>query len=154
MRPVERALQQCLSFIGSKLSLHAATPDLGRATMSPPVPVSAIMHHASKMLKRASELSAAVAGRRFRALIGVSPAVCATVWSMLRASLPPKASPAHLLWALLFLKVYATEHTSSIIAGADEKTFRKWSWAFAQLISNLRVVSRLNFFKHPHLIAI
>ncbi len=53
---------------------------------------------------------------------------------------PKDARPKHLLWALLFLKVYATESINSLICGADEKTCRKWSWTFVRLQSQLEVV--------------
>lgn len=97
---------------------------------------------AAQALRRARGLSAAVENRRFQPLFGVSPALRAVAWNLMGSSLPRGPSPRHLLWALLFLKVYATEHVSAIISGVDEKTFRKWSWEFAALVSALKVVSR------------
>ena len=93
------------------------------------------------LMRQARDLSLADYPRRFRALFGASPAVCSVVWSLASRSLPPKARPIHLLWALLFLKVYATEHANASLAGVDEKTFRKWAWALLESISNLDVVS-------------
>ena len=43
--------------------------------------------------------------------------------------------------ALLYLKVYSTEEVYHAISGADEKTFRKWSWIYVSLIAKLNVVS-------------
>ena len=54
--------------------------------------------------------------------------------------------PVHLLWALLFMKVYAEESIhAGLVGGVDEKTFRKWVWIFVQEISYLEdeVVSRI-----------
>lgn len=93
------------------------------------------------IFRNAHGLSRVVRKRRFRALFGVSPEVMAETWSLLQSSRPPKSKPKHLLWALLFLKVYATENVNSTLTGADEKTFRKWSWTFVHLISNLNSVS-------------
>ena len=36
-----------------------------------------------------------------------------------------------------FLKVYATEENNASHVGADEKTFRKWVWFYAECIANL-----------------
>ena len=94
----------------------------GRALLTlvsmPPLsyfPPSSFTRCSSEMLRRAPEACVTSAERRFRGLFGTSPAICATVWSMLGASLPRGAAPSHLLWALLFLKNYATEHVNSSI---------------------------------------
>eukprot|EP00172_Hildenbrandia_rubra_P000214 Plantae.Rhodophyta-Hildenbrandia_rubra.ctg10970.p1 GENE.Plantae.Rhodophyta-Hildenbrandia_rubra.ctg10970~~Plantae.Rhodophyta-Hildenbrandia_rubra.ctg10970.p1 ORF type:complete len:128 (-),score=5.45 Plantae.Rhodophyta-Hildenbrandia_rubra.ctg10970:13-396(-) len=105
--------------------------------------------HASKMIARAPDLSRVVAQRRFRALFGASPAVCATAWNLMRSSLPPRSSPAHLLWGLLLLKAYSSEHVNCAITGSDEKTSRKWSWAFIKLLSDLQAVSQSIAFQTP-----
>ncbi|CAK4151827.1 unnamed protein product [Aphanomyces euteiches] len=46
---------------------------------------------------------------------------------MSRSQRPPNTTPQHLLWALMFLKTYATEGEYHALTGADEKTFRKRS---------------------------
>ena len=48
---------------------------------------------------------------RFRALIGVSPRVVSYLWATIdpREQMPQGVKPAHLLWCLMFLKVYASE---------------------------------------------
>ena len=81
--------------------------------------------------------------RRFRAMFGVSALVCSVIRNRLLRKIPDGASPVRLLWALMFLKVYRSEATNWTISKADEKTFRKWSWRFVELISNLNVVSFL-----------
>ena len=45
----------------------------------------------------------------------------------------------HLLWALMFLKLYCSEAVlSSLAGGVHEQTFRKWSWYFVHEIANLQ----------------
>eukprot|EP00171_Calliarthron_tuberculosum_P007915 IDg7915t1 len=79
--------------------------------------------------------------RRFRALFGLQPNVIARVWVLLSDKVPRNAQPRHLMWALLFLKVYATEHVNRMLTGADEKPFRKWAWCFVKLISGLQLTA-------------
>ena len=47
------------------------------------------------------------------------------------------ANPEHLLWSLLFLKTYSTEEILAAQVGANEKTFRRWAWFYAEGIANL-----------------
>ena len=81
-----------------------------------------------------------VSYRRFRAFFGVSPTVCVEAWLKLNGSLPEGARPVHLLWACMFLKVYATEEVHSSIAQVDAKTFRKWSWLLIRKLAELQMV--------------
>lgn len=97
------------------------------------------------MMRKAPGLSQVIEKRRFNALFGASPEVCQHLWSRIGSDIPPGASPKHLLWALMFLKIYASEHVHRLISGADEKTFRKWTWEFVNLIANLPVVSNHTF---------
>ena len=80
-----------------------------------------------EIFRKAHGLSRTVRQGRFRALFGVAPTVCAEAWELVHRKLPRNAHPKHLLWALLFLKVYATEHTNSILTGADEKNLESGS---------------------------
>ena len=88
---------------------------------------------------------------RFRTFFGVSPKVVENIWNRLDPfrTIEPIHSgvkPMHLLWALLFMKVYAEESIhAGLVGGVDEKTFRKWVWVFVQEISYLEdeVVSRI-----------
>ena len=61
--------------------------------------------------------------RRFRASFGASPEVCVELWQMTYASLPVLLTFEHLLWAFLFLKIYASESVLAGIVGVDEKTY-------------------------------
>lgn len=81
--------------------------------------------------------------RRFRALFGTTPEVCSIIWEKIGMNRPKKGTPQHLLWSLLFLKVYASEDVLSVITQSDRKTQRKWTWEFVTAISNLRMVCSL-----------
>lgn len=49
------------------------------------------------------------------------------------------ARPKHLLWALVFLKVYSTTQVHCcIVRWPDPKTYRKWSWLFVYKIAQLK----------------
>jgi hypothetical protein len=78
--------------------------------------------------------------RRFRAMFGTSPFNCSRLWLKLDLThLPNGARPKHLLWALMFLMLYNTEHILRTLAGGvDEKTYRKWTWLFIDCISELQ----------------
>ena len=66
--------------------------------------------------------------RRFRSTFGVSSTVCARVWQLLKRDGNLEGmTPDHLLWGLMLLKVYSFETQHAGMAGADKKTFRKWS---------------------------
>ena len=79
--------------------------------------------------------------RKFRGLFSVSPKVCSDVWEKVYLNIDSGAEPKHLLWGFLFLKVYSTEHVHCSIVGTSPKTFRKWSWYFVHVVSDLKVVS-------------
>lgn len=77
---------------------------------------------------------------RFRALFGISPNMASHVWEMIDPTnqMPQGVKPMHLLWCLMFLKVYASESVLCALAGGvDEKTFRKWTWLFVYEINDL-----------------
>jgi len=78
--------------------------------------------------------------RRFRAFFGTTPIVCSSLWGLLAVSRPPDSKPKHLLWALMFLRLYDTESVHALLAGVDEKTFRKWAWAFVRSLSKIELV--------------
>lgn len=83
--------------------------------------------------------------RRFRSLFGIPPEGCSVLWkSITPRHLDDTLKKRHLLYALLFLKVYGTEHHENhAITGVDEKTFRKHTWRWVNWIATeLDVVSR------------
>ena len=91
--------------------------------------------------------------RRWITFFGVTLEVATELWNRLRIDInDPEffaAGPQHLLWALLFLKIYGAEtELCHIVGGPDEKTFRKWSRFFVEQISFImfdvvRVVNRV-----------
>lgn len=89
-----------------------------------------------------AEESSVADDRRFRACFGASPGRCTDVWRMINPVdiMPRGVQPHHLLWALLFLKVYATETVlTAMVDSPDEKTFRKWCRLFVVEISWLEI---------------
>lgn len=79
-----------------------------------------------------------VAHRKFMSFFGTTPFICSMLWAFLEPleNMPNGVKPVHLLWALLFLKVYATESVHcALVGGVDEKTFRKWTWIFVHDIA-------------------
>ena len=80
--------------------------------------------------------------RQFRSHFGTTPTVCLIIWERLDPyenirPIHKGVKLKHLLWALLFMKIYGTEHFHSSLTGVDEKTFRKWSWIFVDAIADL-----------------
>ena len=51
-----------------------------------------------------------------------------------------EARPFHLLWALMFLKLYSSEDTMSRIVGTTAKTFRQRVWQMLAALNNLDAV--------------
>lgn len=91
--------------------------------------------------------SAFVGMRKFRQLFGTTPMICAIIWQLLdvKGCLPLRTKPLHMLCALLFLKVYGTEEVHSAMTGLTEKTFRKWSTIYIELIAQELDVVRHNY---------
>ena len=86
---------------------------------------------------------------RFCAHFGTTLQICKKLWKMLDPcnQIHKKAKLKHLLWALVFMKIYGTETVLSSLVGVSEKIFRKWVWLFIEAISYLKseVVSYLLF---------
>ena len=83
--------------------------------------------------------------RRFSAWFHSTPREVAITWNLLCLEGyldelgPNSVNPDHLLWALMFMKVYTNETVFCSIAGCCEKTFRKWVWFYMEAIANLDV---------------
>lgn len=78
----------------------------------------------------------------FIEMFGISADVVCDVWTRIillrKEHIPKGAEPKHLLWALLFMKVYATERIlCSLAGGVDKDTFRKWRNIFIDEIARL-----------------
>ena len=77
--------------------------------------------------------------RSYREMFGCSPRVCVTLWRHADARrLYNGAHPQHVLWALLFLKIYATNIPLCAIAGCCRATFTLWIWRYIPSIARLR----------------
>eukprot|EP00733_Pompholyxophrys_punicea_P002305 Pompholyxophrys_punicea_v1_NODE_1692_length_590_cov_1.358879.p1 type:complete len:127 gc:universal NODE_1692_length_590_cov_1.358879:147-527(+) len=83
--------------------------------------------------------------RRFMSYFGVSLAMAVVIWKTLDEGgflqKFRRPQPKHLLWALMFLKVYAKETVHARMADCHENTLRAWVWKFVEAISELDVVS-------------
>ena len=79
---------------------------------------------------------------QFQTHFGVTPYVCRWIWILLiRNNLKPKGGTAkHLLWTLMFLKLYSTEKVLATIADCSPKTYMKWTWKFVRAISVLKSI--------------
>jgi hypothetical protein len=86
--------------------------------------------------------------RRFLSHYGVSPQIVSILWDSILLNLPPKCCSIHLLWCLLFLKVYASEAILSSIVGTNEKKYREHVWPVMRAIAALRV-STVSFLIAP-----
>ena len=94
------------------------------------------------------EGSLSVGHRKFRAFFGTSPAVCVVAWDLLASVRPNNSKPSHLLWALMLLKRYCIESFNAALVKVTEKTFRKWSLLFVDLLADMPVVNKIiNFLK-------
>ena len=78
--------------------------------------------------------------RTFRSFFGCDPDTVNFVWRAIMArhgGVIKGSHCQHLLWALLFMKTYATEEVLSSMCSADPKTFRKWTKIYTKEISRL-----------------
>jgi hypothetical protein len=91
------------------------------------------------ILGHRSNISFTVEDRRFRGNFGTTPVICAILWGKISPNeiMPKGVKCCHLLWALMFLKLYVSEHVLCSMAKCDEKTFRKWTWLFTSALADL-----------------
>ena len=82
--------------------------------------------------------------RCYNAWFGADPIYVSIVWKMLVyigwLDYGCQIIPVHLLWALLFLKVYSTEEVNAGRVKTDEKTFREQVWFILEGIAKLDTV--------------
>eukprot|EP00171_Calliarthron_tuberculosum_P023599 IDg23599t1 len=79
---------------------------------------------------------------KFLALFGTTPAYCRVLWEQIGP--PSNAELRHLLFALLFLKMYGNEEQNAAIFHVSVRTFRMWSWVFIKLIAALPTIQWAN----------
>lgn len=82
--------------------------------------------------------------RRFREFYGVSAITVLATWDRLQEEdlTPAGGKFIHLLWTLLFFKLYGTEtdlcaHAGGVYGAIDPKTFRRWTWPMAHALAEL-----------------
>ena len=104
--------------------------------------LESILRAARRMWQRDPDVKRATSSEEkdFRSHFGCSPPVCATLWNHLQVTdLSPQGGTLdHLLWALMFLKIYGKQRQMCTLAGGvDQDTFRKWTWLFLNAIVQL-----------------
>ena len=119
------------------------------STSSESLSLDKIMIVARDMQNRGTRCTGAkvVEDRLFKEYFGVSAAVALIVWELLDKHdlVPEKGQIKHLLWTLVFLKVYPKQGpVCSLVGGikgaVDPKTFRKWVWKF---IFNIELLDKV-----------
>ena len=79
--------------------------------------------------------------QQFKSTFGVSLEICYKIWKV--CNWEKMVKNKHLLWALIFLQTYVTEHILAANAGNDEKTYWKYvlsvlesiAWAHRKVVS-------------------
>ena len=128
---VDRARRLCLVLALATTSTMAPTAEtfIGAAA---PILREAVKNYLSKMWLG-----------RWMSLFGTTPEVCVVLWNKIdprrtMVGVGQAPEPKHLLWALIFLRIYDTDEVNSrLVGGVDEKTFRKWAHPFVEAISFL-----------------
>jgi hypothetical protein len=112
--------------------------------LSTDVTVEEFRRLGADLMNRSASDHGKVFQERWTAHFEVEPEVVANVWQRLVADIEEEdaledkfAGPSHLLWALLFLKIYSTEAVLSSMCGVDEDTYRKWAWHLIDKVSYL-----------------
>jgi hypothetical protein len=90
---------------------------------------------------------------KFKAFFGITPSMCAIIYNRIYHKVCVdyrNFAPNHLLWGLMFLKVYGTEYVMIQLAGTkSRKTYRKWVWTVISYIAGeSHDVVSLDFFKN------
>jgi hypothetical protein len=77
---------------------------------------------------------------RFRSLFGAPSVVIAALWELIRSNVNDDVEEKHLLWALVFLKVYAKneEIHCAIVGFPTRKAFREKAWHIVHVIADLK----------------
>ena len=75
----------------------------------------------------------------FCSFFGAPSDVVADLWNQIQPADEASANPKHLLWALLFLKVWSSKEVHCCLVGwPSARTFRKWSWCFIGKTAELK----------------
>lgn len=94
---------------------------------------------ANPIINKSQKIVVAISHQRFKAIFGLDTWLCELLWlDLIEIESIPKKT--YLLWALLFLKCYASETVHAALTGVTEKTFRKWAWFVVNAIAKLGYV--------------
>ena len=105
-----------------------------------PAPTEDDFSLAGSQIMRRQRFDCLTFKRRVRSYFRTSPSICVKIWEKIdpyNAIEYGRVEFKHLLWALMFMKIYSSENILASLAGCDEKTFRKWVWIFIHEIANL-----------------
>ena len=106
--------------------------------------IQKILYESNRMFGGfAPHLCLATKERNFKAHFGASLSVAYTLWCWLDVynDGPYGGMVHHMLWTLLFLKVYDTYDVLASSVGVHRDTYRKWVWLFLNRIAWLDIVS-------------
>jgi hypothetical protein len=75
----------------------------------------------------------------FKSLFGCNSFIIAAIWNEIGILIDHDVYRKHLLWALIYLKVYATEFVHCCLVGwPSAKTFREKSWHVIECIADIK----------------
>jgi hypothetical protein len=77
---------------------------------------------------------------RFRSLFGAPSVVIAALWELIRSNVNDDVEEKHLLWGLVFLKVYAKneEIHCALVGFPTRKEFRQKAWHIVEILADLK----------------
>jgi len=105
--------------------------------------VSDVMHYARITWRQNDPLKPMAAStevRDFREFFGCLPSIFLALWNLLYTVgyLPEGGTIEHLLWTLMFMKIYPKRKQMSVLCdGADKDTWSKWVFTFLDAIAYL-----------------
>jgi hypothetical protein len=71
--------------------------------------------------------------RTFVAFYGTTPNIVLEVWEYCER--PTGTHPKHLLWALMYLKLYNSLDVMAVLCGTSKPTFNKWIWPWIDSVA-------------------
>lgn len=75
----------------------------------------------------------------YKSLFGCNSTIIATIWMEIQPLVDDCVYRKHLLWALIYLKVYSTEFVHCCMVGwPTPKTFREKSWHVVECIADIK----------------
>lgn len=99
-----------------------------------------IFFHAGLKLIHIGYVNPTESRRRYKNVFGVTDTVTAALWKELIPKVDEETPPAHLLWALMFLRGYDTEYVTEVLTGVSRKTHRQHCWKMVAALADLRLV--------------